>query len=132
MIFGMNIFSVCMIWSIFRFLKWKRYAPLLVSLFCCAALHRKRPDPPVADIMQQFDASRLRVALFVQLGEIMKICKSCRGVIIGEAATQSLRNLEKLMEFHGFTPKTIPDVALSMGPMCEQCLKNWSQELTAP
>jgi len=61
----------------------------------------------------------------------MKICKTCRSLVIGEAASQSFPNLEKLLKFHGFTPKTIPDVALSLGPMCEKCLKAWSKELTS-
>jgi hypothetical protein len=59
----------------------------------------------------------------------MKQCKSCRGLIIGEAASQSFENLEKLMKFHGFAPKTIPDVAQSLGPLCEKCLKAWTKEL---
>jgi hypothetical protein len=61
----------------------------------------------------------------------MKLCKNCRSLIIGEAASQSFQNLEKLLTFHGFTPKTIPDVALPLGPMCEKCLKAWSKELTS-
>lgn len=61
----------------------------------------------------------------------MKQCKSCRGTIIGEAASQSFHNLEKLLTFHGFAPKTISDVALSLGLMCEKCLKAWSKELTS-
>ena len=61
----------------------------------------------------------------------MKQCKTCRGLIIGEASRHSFQELEKLLAFHGFTPKTIPDVARSLGPMCEKCLKTWSKELTS-
>jgi len=59
----------------------------------------------------------------------MKVCKSCRGVMIGDAAIQSSHNLEKLLKSHGFVAKTIPDVATSLGPMCEKCLKHWAKEL---
>jgi len=51
--------------------------------------------------------------------------------MIGETASQSFPNLEKLLKVHGFTPKMIPDVALSLGPMCEKCLKAWSTKLTS-
>jgi hypothetical protein len=81
--------------------------------------------------MHWFEPSRLRAALF-QPRACMKLCTTCRSLMIGEASKQSIPNLEKLLKFHGFTPKTIPDVARSMGPMCEKCLANWSQELTAP
>jgi hypothetical protein len=62
----------------------------------------------------------------------MKLCTTCRSLIIGEESIQSMPNLEKLLKFHGFTPRTIPEVALSMGPMCARCMEKWSQELTAP
>ena len=62
----------------------------------------------------------------------MKLCRTCRSLIIGEASTQSMPNLEKLLKVHGFTPRTIPDVAPTTGPMCERSLENWSRELTAP
>ena len=61
----------------------------------------------------------------------MKPCKSCRSLMNGENASQSFQNLEKLLQFHGFMPKTIPDVATSLGPMCERCLKAWAKELTS-
>jgi hypothetical protein len=59
----------------------------------------------------------------------MKQCKTCRAHIVGEAASQSLKNLEKLLAVQGFVHKTIPDVAQSLGPMCERCLTAWSKEL---
>ena len=33
MIFGMNILVCCLIWSLFRKLKWKQYAPLLCYVY---------------------------------------------------------------------------------------------------
>lgn len=90
----------------------------------------QRQPPPVADTIQWFGWSRLRAVFLFTWGELMKICKSCRGVIIGEAANQSFPILERLMKLHGFTPETIPDVALTLGPMCGKCLKAWSNELT--
>lgn len=68
---------------------------------------------------------------FVHQGNRMKLCKTCRSLMIGEESNQALPNLETLLEFHGFTPKTLSDVALSLGPMCEKCLNAWSEELTS-
>ena len=59
----------------------------------------------------------------------MKLCKSCRAVMIGETATQSFPNLERLLRLHRFVPSMIHDVAVSLGPMCEKCLKAWTKEL---
>jgi hypothetical protein len=44
-------------------------------------------------------------------------------------ASQSVPNIEKLLQFHGFAPKMIHDVAVSLGPMCEKCLKTWAKDL---
>jgi hypothetical protein len=62
---------------------------------------------------------------------MMKLCKCCRSLMIGHDASQWHENLSKLMKFHGFRAKTIPDVASSLGPMCIKCLKVWSEQLTA-
>jgi hypothetical protein len=59
----------------------------------------------------------------------MKPCKSCRLEMDRGAATQSVHNLEKLLKVHGFAAKMIHDVAVSLGPLCEKCLKNWAKEL---
>ena len=61
----------------------------------------------------------------------MKLCKTCRTVMIGTAAPQSFQHIERLLRFHGFVPKTIHDVATSLGPMCEKCLKDWAKELSS-
>ena len=62
----------------------------------------------------------------------MKLCKCCRTLMIGDDANHWLQNLKKLMKLHGFVTKTIPDVALSLGPMCNKCQQIWFKELTAP
>ena len=36
---------------------------------------------------------------------------------------------QKLLMLEGFVPKTIHDVAVSLSPLCEKCLKKWAQEL---
>jgi hypothetical protein len=61
----------------------------------------------------------------------MKMCKTCRTVMIGATAPQSFHHIERLLKFHGFVPKTIHDVATSLGPMCEKCLKDWAKELSS-
>jgi hypothetical protein len=59
----------------------------------------------------------------------MKACKSCRSAMIGGAARQSFHNLKKLLRLEGFVPETIHDVAVSLGPMCDKCLKAWAKDL---
>ena len=44
---------------------------------------------------------------------------------------QWFHHIERLLKFHGFVPKTIHDVATSLGPMCEKCLKDWAKELSS-
>ena len=66
---------------------------------------------------------------FHEPGEIMKPCKSCRLALDAGAASQSFANIEKLLRHNGFAPKMIHDVALSLGPMCEKCLKAWAKDL---
>jgi hypothetical protein len=61
----------------------------------------------------------------------MTHCKCCRSLMIGGAASQSFHNLEKLLESEGFVAKTIHDVAASLGPMCDTCLKAWAKELSS-
>jgi hypothetical protein len=69
--------------------------------------------------------------LFMREGRFMKLCKTCRTVMIGATAPQSFHHIERLLRFHGFVPKTIHDVATSLGPMCEKCLKDWAKELSS-
>jgi hypothetical protein len=59
----------------------------------------------------------------------MKQCKCCRSLLIGKDASAPLQNLEKLLKRQGFMPNTIHDVAASLGPMCEKCLKAWEKDL---
>ena len=59
----------------------------------------------------------------------MKPCKTCRLTLDEGVASKSIPNIEKLLNFHGFAPKMIHDVAVSLGPMCDKCLKTWSKEL---
>jgi hypothetical protein len=59
----------------------------------------------------------------------MKPCKSCRLALNAGAASQSFSNIEKLLRLHGFAPKMIHDVAVSLGPLCEKCLRTWAKEL---
>jgi hypothetical protein len=61
----------------------------------------------------------------------MKQCKSCRSLMIGGAISQSFDNLERLLKFQGFAPQTVHDVAASLGPMCDKCLKAWAKELNS-
>ena len=53
----------------------------------------------------------------------MKPCRTCRLELDAGFASQSIPNIEKLLRFHDFAPKMIHDVAVSLGPMCEKCLK---------
>lgn len=59
----------------------------------------------------------------------MKTCKTCRLALNDGAASQSFPNIEKLLRLHEFAPKMIHDVAVSLGPMCEKCLKDWAKDL---
>lgn len=61
----------------------------------------------------------------------MKQCKCCRSLLIGGAAGQPFHNLEKLLKSQGFMAKTIHDVAASLGPLCEKCLKAWAKDLNS-
>jgi hypothetical protein len=61
----------------------------------------------------------------------MKPCKTCRLALDARVASQSFPNIEKLLRFHGFAPTMIHDVAVSLGPMCEQCLKDWAKDLNS-
>jgi hypothetical protein len=53
----------------------------------------------------------------------MKICKTCRRLIIGHESANSLPRLKRLLRYHGAVPETIAIVAESLGPMCDKCLK---------
>ena len=59
----------------------------------------------------------------------MKQCKTCRSALDAGIARQSIPNIEELLRFHGFVPKMIHDVAVSLGPMCKKCLKAWAKDL---
>ena len=59
----------------------------------------------------------------------MKPCKTCRLTLDEGIARQSIPNVEKLLGLNGFSAKMIHDVAVSLGPMCEKCLKTWAKEL---
>jgi hypothetical protein len=59
----------------------------------------------------------------------MKPCKSCRLALDAGVASQSFPNIEKLLRFHGFAPQMIVSVAVSLGPMCEKCLRVWAKDL---
>jgi hypothetical protein len=59
----------------------------------------------------------------------MKPCKTCHLSLDAGVASQSFPNIEKLLKFHGFVPKMIHDLAVSLGPMCDKCLKAWAKDL---
>ena len=59
----------------------------------------------------------------------MKPCRTCRLELDAGVASQSFPNIEKLLRLKGFTPKMIHDVAVTLGPMCEKCLKAWAKDL---
>jgi hypothetical protein len=61
----------------------------------------------------------------------MKPCKTCRLALDAGVASQSIPNIEKLLRFHEFAPKMIHDVAVSLGPMCDKCLKAWAKDLSS-
>ena len=61
----------------------------------------------------------------------MKPCKTCRLELDAGYASQSIPNIEKLLRLHDFAPKMIHDVAVSLGPMCEKCLKAWAKDLNS-
>ena len=59
----------------------------------------------------------------------MKTCKSCHSVMIGGSGPQSFPRIERLLKFHGFVPAMVEQVAVTLGPMCDKCLKAWAKEL---
>jgi len=59
----------------------------------------------------------------------MKLCRSCHLIMIGLAAPRSFPRIERLLRYHGFVPQTVEAVALSLGPMCDKCIKAWAKEL---
>jgi hypothetical protein len=82
--------------------------------------------------MQQVRSDRAAGGFLFDWGESLRLCKCCGVLMIGHDASDCVENLKKLLAFHGFVPKTIPDVALSLGPMCDKCQKAWSKDLTSP
>jgi hypothetical protein len=86
---------------------------------------------PVAATMQWVAPSRLWAAFFVRSEMTMKLCKCCRALMISHEASNWLHHLEKLLKFHGFVPKTIPDIAMSLGPMCEKCQMAWTKHIAS-
>jgi hypothetical protein len=61
----------------------------------------------------------------------MKHCRSCHSAMRGESAHASIPRLERLLKRHGVVPRMIESVAVSLGPMCEKCLKDWAKELSS-
>jgi len=59
----------------------------------------------------------------------VKLCKTCRLPLSAEVASQSFHNIEELLRLHEFASKMVHDVAASLGPMCEKCLKDWAKDL---
>ena len=51
----------------------------------------------------------------------MKLCKTCRCLMIGNEAAEWLPRLERLLRHHGAVPETLTVVAESLGPMCDKC-----------
>ena len=47
----------------------------------------------------------------------------------GTEAPKSFPRIERLLRYHGFVPKMVENVASTLGPMCESCLKVWAKEL---
>ena len=47
----------------------------------------------------------------------------------GAEAPKSFSRIERLLRYHGFVPKMVENVATSLGPMCEKCIKDWAKEL---
>ncbi len=61
----------------------------------------------------------------------MKHCRCCHSAMRGETAQSSIPRLERLLKRHGVVPRMIESVAVSLGPMCEKCLKDWAKELSS-
>jgi hypothetical protein len=61
----------------------------------------------------------------------VRICKSCRCLIIGQESANSLPRLERLLRYHGAVPETIAVVAESLGPLCDKCLKAMDKSIRA-
>jgi hypothetical protein len=59
----------------------------------------------------------------------MKICTTCRSLIIGQEAAEWLPRLEHLLRQHGAVPETLAVVAESLGPMCEKCRKAMDESI---
>jgi hypothetical protein len=49
--------------------------------------------------------------------------------MIGGDGPKSLSRIVRLLRHHGFVPQTIDAVAVSVGPMCDKCIKAWAKEL---
>ena len=62
----------------------------------------------------------------------MKLCKTCRALMIGDEAPRSMRRLRRLLRNHGAFLETVDTVALSLGPMCDRCIKNLTAVLECP
>jgi hypothetical protein len=59
----------------------------------------------------------------------MKICKTCRSLMIGQEATAWLPRLKRLLRHHGAVPETITVVAETLGPMCDKCLHEMDKSI---
>jgi hypothetical protein len=51
----------------------------------------------------------------------MKLCKTCRALMIGQESSEWLPRLEHVLRKHGAVPETVAVVAESLGPLCDKC-----------
>lgn len=59
----------------------------------------------------------------------MKLCRCCHMVMIAGDAPKSFPRIERLLRHHGFVPQMVENVAVSLGPMCDKCIKDWAKKL---
>jgi hypothetical protein len=59
----------------------------------------------------------------------MKVCKTCRRLMIGQESADSVPRLEQLLRHHGAVPETVSVVAEALGPMCDKCQKAMDQSI---
>jgi hypothetical protein len=61
----------------------------------------------------------------------MRLCNTCRRLMIGQEAAEWLPRLERLLRRHGAVPATLTVVAESLGPMCDKCLRAMDRSIRA-
>jgi hypothetical protein len=59
----------------------------------------------------------------------MKICKTCRSLMIGQEAAEWLPRLKRMLSNNGAIPETVAVVAESLGPMCNRCLREMDKSI---